>query len=640
MSAVHFEQISAQRFPSTQSRAPARSHSSTRRWRMEGARSRRAQPDVCGQSNSALAHHRVSSCDKPTTCNPIHDTVWMSTGCTECGTPNVIGCPHQSDCGDSEDEDTDADYLTVVAENRSTLNDRPEILLALETTPCWIQMALTFEDRVVMVPLAAGSTYATLTEIISVACSVPDSWAMDISLDLYLPAASSWFTIEDCQLKLATLSLEAFLDHGVLRARTRWRVRGGAKKKQPKKTPKPKKRDGNGNRGQNLARRPANPVSNPTGRKVSGGGSIRAMRANSNLAMAKCTADWLIACAKPFGARFPCIPNQAIPSLKSTGFLRLYPETGTNNVGWVGINPSWLADINVVLYTGNTYAGLTMAVLNNAGTALALGVNAAPIANLPYRSSDMSSLDETQPYLQGRVVSCGMRSTYAGTLLNLSGVQTCYSSPNHGNAIIECTAPTSVGGAGWGVNASSVATAVVEGITQKPCSLQCYPVNDAECMYPAQHFEKWDTLSTTHTTEVFCPFTVSTEFDLPQINANAATKLNATTTAASPFNTYHVPPPVMFCFYKTSAAATFLVEIVVHVEYIGPKVAAMSTQNVADPQGLQIAQSILQRLPEVKQAKPGMDVMQALKVATMEVASALKPIAISAITKGLTGLLI
>lgn len=562
---------------------------------------------------------------------PTHDPHWMAGKCQECDTPNVIGCAHQSE-GESDEDSWD-----ITSENFSVIHEPQEPLAVIEHTKCWIRMALQLDQQLVVVPLPEGVHYCDLMDIVALACPIPDTWAMDIALDLYLPAVSGWFSIEDCMRKFPTLSLEQYLDLGMLRARTRWRVRGGAKKKSQKpKKPQRKNPVQRGPARRSTAQRVTAPVvvvANPSRPK---NGGTRAIRSNEALRMAACTAKWLESCAKPFAARNPCIPANSIPSIKSTGFVRINVDTGTANFGYVGINPTYMNDLLCIVHTTTAFVGTGMAVLNNAGSALATGINTAGIGNLPYKVSDGFGSATTAPALQGRVVSCGMRTTYAGTLLNMSGVQTCYSSPAHGNAILETTLP---GSFAWGAQGSSMMTAVVEGITQKPCNLECHPISDLEIAYPAEHESPFESDTVPNTTETFFPFTHTTGFSMPFSGTPVVGNFQLTIpSGGQQFINYYLPPPVMFASFKTSAAATFLVEIIVHVEYIGPKTATLATPNIADPQGLQAAQAVLQRIPLVKQRTPGMDAWAAMKTACMEVAAALKPIAIGALTKGLARL--
>lgn len=111
------------------------------------------------------------------------------------------------------------------------------------------------------------------------------------------------------------------------------------------------------------------------------------------------------------GAGIPI--ENAGPSYKVAAFQRVTVTVGTTGCAQVAILPTCCNDLDAIIYSGSTFAG-THVSTNTAHT----GLSEARFANLPFTSAQLVG-SNTQ--VSGRVVSCGWRVTYNGSVLNRAG---------------------------------------------------------------------------------------------------------------------------------------------------------------------------------------------------------------------------
>lgn len=639
MSAVHQEQISAQRFPSTPFRVNY------------------LEPSVANTQNYAPDHNWDIKEHLGNICGGCPDPNWMSGSCQECGTPNVIGCEHQ-DPG-SSDEDSDVDSLNSVETgttkfNTATLLESPgSAEWEFRKASGYIHVSLTLGHQMLQVQIPGDSTFEGLRAFTE--CLLPtlpvETYGM--KYDVYLPGASRFMSLQSLYEKFADDHVYPFLDNGVLRIRGSIGLLGGAGKKGKKPKQKGKPKNGRPKQkklmGQNFpaqnamtqamfgVRIPKQATTRGNSRKQQLPGSV-----NSALAMSECTARFLRAVVDPFGERNVCLPvAPAAASLKSSGFVRLQMSVGTAFTGFVVVNPTWCADLPQGFFTTPTYAASNnlISVLSAANT-LYLGVLPITTSNLPYSTGDVNipaatgsqATSDQATALQGRVVACGVRITYTGTTINESGVSYCYVDPMHENVF---------GVTANGASIGSLLQTDVKGVTRDPCCMSIYPVNDIEVLYgtAAPNNEVVST-SGSAATQFFYNFSPSCGGQMPTSTGGVA--LYAVPEASPLFtgNTVAVPAAIAGYYVQTSAPANFLVEMIVHCEYLGPKVATLATPNIADPVGFAHAQSVLQNIPIVKQRNPHMSLKETVLSSVREIATQLKPVAISAVVKGLTALLL
>jgi len=138
--------------------------------------------------------------------------------------------------------------------------------------------------------------------------------------------------------------------------------------------------------------------------------------------MPSCTRDYLSALTDPvgiysFGAH-PCVPDSVcLPSVKRSYRVRGVFQTGTNNFGYVMLNPYFPANDNVgIKYTDNTNTATAPDFFN----AVAYG------ANDSYVCDDFTSADYDPTAQSMRVVGAGIKVWWGGTRLDLGGSYIMY----------------------------------------------------------------------------------------------------------------------------------------------------------------------------------------------------------------------
>lgn len=148
--------------------------------------------------------------------------------------------------------------------------------------------------------------------------------------------------------------------------------------------------------------------------------------------VSRCGAQYFIACAAPFDARAigACVPiTPCRPSAKYTVRKRLNLMTGTSGVGYFALAPCVAAATQCCFGTGPGYAGGVSTPLAP-GDAGMLQYN----LNFPYTYADcIPTSTDTGAYVEGRIISYGVRWRYTGTALNRGGRCFPFVSPNHDN---------------------------------------------------------------------------------------------------------------------------------------------------------------------------------------------------------------
>lgn len=285
--------------------------------------------------------------------------------------------------------------------------------------------------------------------------------------------------------------------------------------------------------------------------------------------------------------------------------------TGTAGFGFVAIAPCLSNNDPVAYSTNSAYTGSDMVILSAVNT-LRAGVDSISMANLPYASGDfVTSWASDSENVVGRIVSIGVRVTYVGTTLNESGVFYLYSSPTHQNVTRLANTTGELGV----LNETEVC-----GVTRTPCEMRAFPVTPGEGEYS-------NSAAIPNKSTALYPYSSNnTDF-----NGNSFAASDGTTNVGSPI--------MVVAVSGLPAGASFLVEIIQHVEYAGLKAASNVTSSEADQRGYEIVAAASQRLPVMKNAQPDKSFLTLMKDAIGEVATALKPVAIDALKLGAMSLL-
>lgn len=160
------------------------------------------------------------------------------------------------------------------------------------------------------------------------------------------------------------------------------------------------------------------------------------IKAGRSTVVSPCTKKWFTALTSPFSqeAQGACIPSGAnISSMRYMNYVRGDIVIGTKGIGYLQLWPTAYNDVSVGAVTDATFTGTTAKIFTAGGSAAwNNGVNPIYFANARF-----SSADATQPNLNqkvaSRLVGGGIKLYYTGTELNMGGLVSVYTNPQHIN---------------------------------------------------------------------------------------------------------------------------------------------------------------------------------------------------------------
>jgi len=320
----------------------------------------------------------------------------------------------------------------------------------------------------------------------------------------------------------------------------------------------------------------------------------------TNIALSKCALKYALAIADPFSpnAKGVCLPvYPAAPSQKMTVFTRTMVTVGANSYGFVAFSPSLANDTIQSWYTNAYFTGTQFTPLS-ATNVITTGVGFNIAAQIPYTSAQIAAQN-----VMGRIVTVGFRISYVGTTLNESGSYYLLTPPNHENV---AKVANSVNAAG------AFQECTVCSITRDVCNLSSFPISPSETVYQT-------TLTAGTSSGLLFPFSLDdTGYNSGYSYVNAGYTTGACTS---------------IIHFTGVPGSQFLVEQVMHVEYAGLLAASAATPSDSDQRGFEIVSAAAERLPMKKMNNGGpVDMLKLMKESIMEVATALKPYAINALT--------
>jgi len=332
------------------------------------------------------------------------------------------------------------------------------------------------------------------------------------------------------------------------------------------------------------------------------------------MALSKCALKFALAIADPFhpaakGACLPCFPSPL--SQKATGYIRFNAVVGSSGFGFVQVCPCVANDIPVAFYSSSTSFGVTQVQALSATNTLSSGVATANMSNLPNGSSTIAQSVQGGDTVEARIVSVGVRVSYVGTTLNESGTYSCLTAPAHENLGLTAFSQS---------NLSSYSETCVTSITREVCELAAFPVSPMETQYGSA-------TQVNQVTPLLYPY------------SNNDTVLS-TPTYSYTSNSFLLGASPMLITFTGVSGSSFLVEIIEHVEYAGLVPSAFSTPTDSDQRGFEIVTAAADRLPGLVMSYPKKPRLELLQEAISSVAQALKPVAISVLTNGISALLL
>lgn len=280
-----------------------------------------------------------------------------------------------------------------------------------------------------------------------------------------------------------------------------------------------------------------------------------------------CAKKFAIAMARPFsneayGACIPIAPSR--PSQKVHAIQRFVMNTGVANVGFVLLSPCLANDAVNIYTTGTNFGGTDMSpVVTGALTTSTGGVTPLVCSTLPYTKADLLGSGDNNAAVSGRIVSVGIRITYAGTELNKGGWGYAYVDPDHSNL--------------WGESIATLGSregANVIHVSSKPIELSCGPIDAQEYAYDASQYLGPGSSSAAYTLAGCYPMS-----GLDYISPAAQ---------AGPYPIGSAPIAIII---NSTANNPFYVEVITHAEYIGLKCEGRTTANTCDSVGMEAVQN-------------------------------------------------
>lgn len=146
---------------------------------------------------------------------------------------------------------------------------------------------------------------------------------------------------------------------------------------------------------------------------------------------AECTRKYFHSLIDPFDAyaKGACLPIDSNGmSQKVTGFIRQQVTIGTAGYGFVAICPSLGNDVVCMLSSNASFTGTAI----ETNSTLVTGVDASACANLPWSQAELFASGGSEE-VSGRIVSVGLRAQYNGTVLDRGGAMYALVHPDRSN---------------------------------------------------------------------------------------------------------------------------------------------------------------------------------------------------------------
>lgn len=319
----------------------------------------------------------------------------------------------------------------------------------------------------------------------------------------------------------------------------------------------------------------------------------------------RCTLDFAAALADPLNpsVRGVCIPVDDGPTMKAHMFTRVDLVIGTAGSAAVYVTPTPCNDLPCMLVTNSTFAGgvntpltpyLAGGVAGPGGTA---SINTAGgwseircAGPVNFSSIAQTTITGDHGLNVAKVVCCGVRAVYTGTVLNESGMYSCYHEPGH--LSLAGLTPNEL---------YNYAEADVSAVTRKPCTLVVFPINDNETHWPvtagngASNDSDWTYQS--------YPYSAGQYSYSAASNSSTTVKGVSIATSVSGFGV-GVGAPVALMVITGVPGQTVHLEYSQHIEVAGYVAGTMATSNFTDIEGTKRVQTAALAIPAEKVSQP------------------------------------
>jgi len=259
------------------------------------------------------------------------------------------------------------------------------------------------------------------------------------------------------------------------------------------------------------------------------------------------------------------------------------------------------------VYTMDSAAGTTTsninAVVSNPGGFTPQYINS------PYETNQFADSLNGGSSVQGRLVSFGASVQYTGTVLNMGGLYYQFVSASHTNMNQLSTTANFLG---------SQDETLVDRITSKKQWFATGSIDDIETSYTGPYSTEVNSFGLP--TNNLYPYSQGYSLS-DSINQQISTG-QAELNAIAPGGIGGAPMVVLI---QSPGPATFEVEIVEHVEFIGASTAAFHTPTHSDSRGFEIVNTAVQKLPSLRVSQPNASPPKLMASSILETIRELSP---------------
>lgn len=285
--------------------------------------------------------------------------------------------------------------------------------------------------------------------------------------------------------------------------------------------------------------------------------------ANPDMTMSRCAQKRAVASSDPFhpAARGCCMgtENHLGPSMKVTATARIPVTVGTAGYGFIAFAPNLTNDLAQWYSTSSAYAQSNLLPLSAANT-LTGGVSLGVLNDLPFDKDTLTNSGFTgNTQMTGRIISAGCRVKYTGREDASGGTVLGIVGDNHQNVTRDFSG-SSLGSLSFPYALASANTRIMD--ADGP-PLVIFPVVSEE--------------------EAYVGTVAPVATDMYSYSGGSTDMAGFTYTTASTPN----GSPVMALYFQGVAGNTYLVDYILHAEYVGERASA-SDAIESDPQGMSI----------------------------------------------------
>lgn len=278
-----------------------------------------------------------------------------------------------------------------------------------------------------------------------------------------------------------------------------------------------------------------------------------------------CTAKFAAAISNPWSemAMGACVPIGTSNTLKVCSRGRIVMQVGLQGFGCAFMVPSFFKDVGGVYVTNSEYndaVAVPTRINDGSGTIINFGFNRLPFG-----------VGAESQNVNGRVVSCGMRIAYVGTLSGRNGTIASLTSPTHDDLSNQAGDANVGTDAIWGFEECRGGP-----VTNDSIDAIIYPISDRERNF---RDNQANILYGTWLNGCFLNGNFNQDFAQYYYPLHGGDYVNAG-------NSYNIGPINNIVTVQGNPGDNYLVDYIIHVEYTGGSAAFGATPVAADADGV------------------------------------------------------